>query len=188
MAKKLVKNVFNGKEYIINPHLTIAEKGSLVNEIAESVFDDGTYAPYIFEMIYKIACVNYYTDIEFPVTTDSDGNELIDFESTRKLIDESKVMDIIEDFIEPDIYYSAQSLLEFRKAEYLKRSKSDELIDAIISIINKFDSGIFDKFKDLDVKEVMELAKKTANKSEKKIVNEVLKFQDSKAKAQNKSE
>lgn len=176
MAKN--KRYFNGKEYQVIGNIGVYEKGAMARNIADAVFSDGIYAPYILNAAFDLNCVVYYTNIELPKCVGEDGEQSIDFTEAIKQIESNGIVDSIRDVVDYEILEDAIALIEFNKAKYLKKSKLDDLIDTLIGIVDKLDVAVEKSFKDIDIKEVIETAKSLATKDEGKMVDEILKLQD----------
>lgn len=169
-------NVFHGKEYKLKNSISIAEKGAIIVDIANAVFSDNTYAPYMFDVAFKLNCVLYYTDIELPKSADG-----IDAEKAYELINKSDVMRVLEDIIDFEIYENARELIEYRKNLSLKNTNMDALIGALTSLISNLDEAVAKGIDGIDASELFETAKIISEKNEGELAQGILSFQEEKA-------
>lgn len=193
MSKKNKAYEFNGKEYKINAPLSIKEKGLLVRSIADGVFNDGVYAPYMFNIAYILNCVVYYTDIVLPQRTTEEGETYTDIDLAYELIKKSDVMATLEKYISNDIYASAREIIEYRKKAFLlnkgineitesikslKNKEIEELTSSISTLVNNLDKTVEAGIEDFDVGEVMNMARTIAEKDESELAKGILEYQE----------
>lgn len=144
-------------DIIVKKKLTLFERADMVNSIVSMVWtqDDNeneTFAPYLRKFAYDFNILNYFTNIQLPDDTDKVW-DLVDNTDIAYMVIECVGSGYIENIIR-----EANEVIEYRKAEILKRSKFDNVLDALMSVVN----SIGDKTKNLDMNGVLELAEKHA--------------------------
>lgn len=181
MAKKRA-NIFNGKEYEVRDFIPIAEKGSIVLDIANAVFSNGIYAPYMFDVAYKLNCIAYYTNIEFPTITNDNDEVVVDTGKAYELINKSNIMTVIDDVIDRDIYENSYELIEYKKNAYLKNTGVEAFIGALTDLVKSLDDAVGKGLDGIDVSEIVAMAKTISEKDEGDIAQGILSFQEKKDK------
>ena len=144
-------------DIIVKKKLTLFERADMVNSIVSMVWtqdDNGneTFAPYLRKYAYDFNILNYFTNIQLPDDTDKVW-DLVDNTDIAYIVIECVGGGYIENIIR-----EANEVIEYRKAEMLKRSKLDNVLDSIMNVVN----SIGDKTKNLDMNGVLELAEKHA--------------------------
>jgi len=71
-------------------------------------------------------------------------------------------------------------ILSFMKEQSLKKTKADEMFEAIASLVTKLEKVSKDVLKNVDISEILSAVKSLANKDEDKIVKGILDFQSNK--------
>lgn len=181
MAKKKA-NIFNGKEYEVRDSISIAEKGSIVVDIADAVFNDGVYAPYMLDVAYKLNCVMYYTNAEFPTFKNDDGEDVVDTDMAYELVNKSNIMEVLDGVIDHDIYENAYELIEYKKNAYLKNTGVGAFMDALTGLVKSLDNAVVKGLDGINASELLDAAKSISEKNEGDIAQGVLSFQEAKAK------
>lgn len=170
---KVITYEINGEQVDIKvkPYLTIQERGQIVTDIADAVFIDGVYAPYMLGFAYKYGIIAYFTNLSIPQNP----------EKLNVLINSTDIINKIEEIINDEgIYVDALDLIEYRKNMYLKNNKADELLDALTSLINNLDNIATSDIDKINPVELLNTAKKIADKDEKSLVENILEIQEAK--------
>lgn len=183
MTKNKIKT-FNGKAYTVRKP-SLIDYASMIDNITDSVFNDGAYAPYLFEPAFKVACVAFFTDAELPMISEN-GKDVIDFINSYSLIEGSGIMDELDGIIdEAEVKESARELIEYRKNVHLNKSKADNLLvsltllsSKISNFVDTLDVAAKKGFDGIDIKELFGALKQAASKDESEIVSSVLNFQE----------
>jgi len=159
-------------EIEVVPYLSLSARGSFVNDAADIVFVDGAYAPYMLNFAYKYCLLSYCTNINLPK----------DAEKINKIIQNTSIADDVDDLVDDKYLYSdILDLIEYRKAAYLKNSKTDEFIESLTSLVKNLDSMAgSDEFKGKNLNDILATAKKIVDKDEKSLVNNILDFEEAK--------
>lgn len=161
-------------EVIIKPYISYQERTQMVNDIANNCYDEnGIYHPEFFDIAYKIALIEYYTNISTDIK-DSVNQMHILCESTN-LIEE------IERFTEgstQQIWLDAKDIVEWRNEQSLKSNAWDDVAYMISGLLDKLADRL-DKMPETskeDADKFAALTAKLGNMSEDKIIDGILKF------------
>ena len=173
--KKIILKTADAEiEVVIKPYISYQERTQMVNDIASECYDEiGNYHPEFFDIAYKIALIEYYTNINTDIK-DSVNQMHILCENTN-LIEE------IERFIENSarqIWYDAGDIVKWRNEQSLKSNAWDDVAYMISSLLDKL-ADRFDKMPEMNQEEISKLfglAGKFGNISEDKIIDGILKF------------
>lgn len=159
-------------EIEVIPYLSLSARGQFVNDAADIVFVDGAYAPYMLNFAYKYCLLAYCTNINLPK----------DAEKINKIIQVTDIADEVDKIIDDKYLYSdILDLIDYRKNTYLKKSKMDELMDALTSLVKSLDTmANSDEFKGKNLNDIINTAMKIADKDEKSLVNNILNFEQAK--------
>ena len=161
--------VFDNKEVVFEyeTHPEFIDVISIITNTVDAVVSDIVeYAPYLTEYMIQYNMIHYLTDVVLP----KDLNECFRF------INESEVFDILEkgtsglyEFIKENV----DKMIEFRKSQIVKKSKCDDLVDALINLINT----IRKEFDGLNINEVLDRLEKVGflpGMTEDEIVKKIL--------------
>lgn len=173
--KKIILKTADAEiEVIIKPYISYQERTQMVNDIANNCYDDnGDYHPEFFDIAYKIALIEYYTNISTDIK-DSVNQIHILCENTN-LIEE------IERFVEgstQQIWYDAKDIIDWRNEQSLKSNAWDEVAYMISGLLDKLADKL-DKMPEMSKEETDKLtglAGKLGNITEDKIIDGILKF------------
>ena len=161
-------------EVIIKPYISYQERTQMVNDIANNCYDEnGDYHPEFFDIAYKIALIEYYTNINTDIK-DSVNQMHILCESTN-LIEE------IERFAEgstQQIWFDAKDIVEWRNEQSLKSNAWDDVAYMISGLLDKLADRL-DKMPETskeDADKFAALTAKLGNMTEDKIIDGILKF------------
>ena len=161
-------------EVIIKPYISYQERTQMVNDIANNCYDEnGDYHPEFFDIAYKIALIEYYTNISTDIK-DSVNQIHILCENTN-LIEE------IEKYTEgsvEQIWLDAKDIVEWRNEQSLKSNAWDDVAYMISGLLDKFADRL-DKMPEMSKEEADKLtglAGKLGNITEDKIIDGILKF------------
>ena len=157
---KDVISIGNGDRQLtitVKKKLTIAERAGLVNSIVAMVWgqdEEGnkTFAPYLRKFACDYNIITYFTDITLPA----------DMNKVWALIDGTAIVDTIiahvgGDYIDK-ILREANELIEYRKAETLRHSKLDVILDSVGEILKV----VREKTDGMDINELLEAIQKSA--------------------------
>ena len=173
--KKLILKTSDADiEVIIKPCISYQERTQMVNDIANNCYDEiGNYHPEFFDIAYKIALIEYYTNISTDIK-DSVNQMHILCESTN-LIEE------IEKYTEGSvgqIWLEAKDIVEWRNEQSLKSNAWDDVAYMISGLLDKLADKL-DKMPEMSKEEtdnLTGLAGKLGNITEDKIIDGILKF------------
>lgn len=173
--KKIILKTADAEiEVIIKPYISYQERTQMVNDIANNCYDDnGDYHPEFFDIAYKIALIEYYTNISTDIK-DSVNQIHILCENTN-LIEE------IERFTEgsvQQIWLDAKDIIEWRNEQSLKSNAWDDVAYGLSGLLDKFADKL-DKMPEMSKEETDKLtglAGKLGNITEDKIIDGILKF------------
>lgn len=137
-----------------------------IETIANAVVNDGKYRPYLLKYMTELNIVGSFTDIKLP----EDINDCYAF------LRESDIGSILRTKM-PDTYAfiedSVEELVNFNKESAIKRTKIDDLLDALLHLIGTLNS----EFEGLDMNDVltrMENVGFLPNMSENEIATAIL--------------
>ena len=173
--KKIILKTADAEiEVVIKPYISYQERTQMVNDIANNCYDEnGDYHPEFFDIAYKIALIEYYTNISTDIK-DSVNQIHILCENTN-LIEE------IERFTEgsvQQIWLDAKDIIEWRNEQSLKSNAWDDVAYGLSGLLDKFADKL-DKMPEMSKEETDKLtglAGKLGNITEDKIIDGILKF------------
>ena len=161
-------------EVVIKPYISHQERTQMVNDIANNCYDKNSiYHPEFFDIAYKIALMEYYTNINTDIK-DSVNQIHILCESTN-LVEE------IERFTEgstQQIWLDSKDIVEWRNEQSLKSNAWDDVAYMISGLLDKLADRL-DKIPETskeDADKFAALTAKLGNMSEDKIIDGILKF------------
>lgn len=161
-------------EVIIKPYISYQERTQMVNDIANNCYDEnGDYHPEFFDIAYKIALIEYYTNISTDIK-DSVNQMHILCENTN-LIEE------IEKYTEGSvgqIWLDAKDIVEWRNEQSLKSNAWDDVAYGLSGLLDKFADKL-DKMPEMSKEETEKLTGlvgKLGNVTDEKIIDGILKF------------
>lgn len=172
--KKLILSTADAEiEVVIKPYISYQERTQMINDIANECYDEvGNYHPEFFDIAYKIALIEHYTNINTDIK-DSVNQMHILCESTN-LIEE------IEDYAIDcgQIWNDAHSIIDWRNEQSLKSNAWDDVAYMISGLLDKLADRL-DKMPEPNQEEVNKLiglAGKLGNISDDKIIDKILEF------------
>lgn len=173
--KKIILKTADAEiEIVIKPYISYQERTQMVNDIANNCYDEnGIYHPEFFDIAYKIALIEYYTNINTDIK-DSVNQMHILCENTN-LIEE------IEKYTEGSvgqIWLDAKDIVEWRNEQSLKSNAWDDVAYGLSGLLDKFADKL-DKMPEMSKEETDKLtglAGKLGNITEDKIIDGILKF------------
>ena len=173
--KKIILKTADAEiEVVIKPYISYQERTQMVNDIANNCYDDNSdYHPEFFDIAYKIALIEYYTNISTDIK-DSVNQIHILCENTN-LIEE------IERFVEgstQQIWLDAKDIVEWRNEQSLKSNAWDDVAYMISGLLDKLADRL-DKMPETskeDADKFAALTAKLGNITEDKILDGILKF------------
>ena len=137
-----------------------------IETIANAVVNDGKYRPYLLKYITELNIVGSFTDVELPESINDCYAFLRETELPKIL--RTKIPDTYA-FIED----SAEELVNFKKESAIKRTKIDDLLDALLHLI----STLNEEFEGMDMNEVLSRMEKIGikpNMNENEIATAIL--------------
>ena len=173
--KKIILKTADAEiEVVIKPYIPYQERTQMVNDIASECYDEiGNYHPEFFDIAYKIALIEHYTNINTDIK-DSVNQMHILCEATN-LIEE------IERFTEgstQQIWLDAKDIVEWRNEQSLKSNAWDDVAYIISGLLDKLADRL-DKMPEMSQEEMSKFAgltDKLGNMTEDKIIDGILKF------------
>ena len=144
-------------EVSVKRRLSMSERASMVNDIANLVFiagedDEYSYCPAFKKFGVEYAIVNYFTDIVLPSGTDKIAEFLEDSDIAEK------IASVVSSGYIRVIIFEADELIEYRKNELLKKSRIDSILDNVCAIAK----NIKDATDGLELPQIMEYIQKYA--------------------------
>ena len=172
--KIILKTADADIEVIIKPYISYQERTQMVNDIANNCYDEnGDYHPEFFDIAYKIALIEYYTNISTDIK-DSVNQIHILCENTN-LIEE--IEKHTEGSVE-QIWLDAKDIIEWRNEQSLKSNAWDDVAYGLSVLLDKFADRL-DKMPEMSQEKLDKfsgLTAKLGNMSEDKIIDGILKF------------
>ena len=173
--KKLILKTADAEiEVVIKPYISYQERTQMINDIASECYDEiGNYHPEFFDIAYKIALIEHFTNINTDIK-DSVNQIHILCENTN-LIEE------IERFVEgstQQIWYDAKDIIDWRNEQSLKSNAWDEVAYMISGLLDKLADRL-DKMPEMSKEETEKLTGlvgKLGNVTDEKIIDGILKF------------
>ena len=173
--KKIILKTADAEiDLVIKPYISYQERTQMANDIANNCYDEnGDYHPEFFDIAYKIALIEYYTNINTDIK-DSVNQMHILCENTN-LIEE------IEKYTEDSvgqIWLDAKDIVEWRNEQSLKSNALDDVAYGLSGLLDKFADRL-DKMPEMSKEEADKLtglAGKLGNVTEDKIIDGILKF------------
>ena len=160
-------------EVIIKPYISYQERTQMINDIANNCYDEnGDYHPEFFDIAYKIALIEYYTNINTDIK-DSVNQMHILCESTN-LIEE--IVNYVNEC--GQIWNDAKDVVNWRNEQSLKSNAWDDVAYMISGLLDKLADRL-DKMPETskeDADKFAALTAKLGNMSEDKIIDGILKF------------
>ena len=161
-------------EVIIKPYISYQERTQMVNDIANNCYDEnGIYHPEFFDIAYKIALIEYYTNISTDIK-DSVNQMHILCESTSLIEEIKKAVG----YSVVQIYDDAHSIIDWRNEQSLKSNAWDDVAYMISGLLDKLADRL-DKMpvpNQEEATKLVGLAGKLGNISDDKIIDGILKF------------
>ena len=160
-------------EVVIKPYISYQERTQMINDIASECYDEiGNYHPEFFDIAYKIALIEYYTNINTDIK-DSVNQMHILCESTN-LIEE--IVNYVNDC--GQIWNDAHDIINWRNEQSLKSNAWDDVAYMIYGLLDKLTDRL-DKMPETskeDADKFAALTAKLGNMTEDKIIDGILKF------------
>lgn len=161
-------------EVIIKPYISYQERTQMVNDISNNCYDEsGIYHPEFFDVAYKIALIEHYTNINTDIK-DSVNQMHILCESTNLIEEIKKAVG----YSVVQIYDDAHSIIDWRNEQSLKSNAWDDVAYMISGLLDKLADRL-DKMPAPNQEEATKLvglAGKLGNISDDKIIDGILKF------------
>lgn len=154
------------------PYLTLKERGQFVIDVADSVFINGTYAPYMLNFAYNFFLLQHCTNMTMPK----------DAEKVNRFVNTTDIADRVEEIVGDKYLYSdCLDMIEYRKNAYLKNNKADEFIGSLTALVDNLNKiADSDEFKGQNLNDILGAVKQFASKDEKSLVNNILDFEAAK--------
>lgn len=134
-------------EVEISPHISMTDYILMIDEIASNTFitvdDKKLYVPSHFNISLTAALIRYFTNIK----SDTNADRIWEFNLVTGIGD--KIKDVIGSLYDNIVEDAVATIEETLRVESSVH-KSDELYDAIISLVNGIGSSV-EKFADTDV-------------------------------------
>jgi hypothetical protein len=172
--KKIILKTADAEiEVVIKPYISYQERTQMVNDIASECYDEnGIYHPEFFDIAYKIALIEHYTNINTDIN-DSVNQMHILCESTN-LIEE--IVNYVNDC--GQIWNDAHDIINWRNEQSLKSNAWDDVAYMISGLLDKLADRL-DKMPETSKKDADKFAALTAklgNLIEDKFIDGILKF------------
>ncbi len=164
-------------EVVIKPYISYQERTQMVNDIASECYDEiGNYHPEFFDIAYKIALIEHYTNINTDIK--DAVNQMHILCETTNLIEE--IVSYIRDC--GQIWNDAHGIIDWRNEQSLKSNAWDDVAYMISGLLDKLADRL-DKMPEMSQEEVSKLAGltgKLGNITDDKIIDGILKFHNNK--------
>ena len=173
--KKIILKTADAEiEVVIKPCISYQERTQMVNDIANNCYDEnGIYHPEFFDIAYKIALIEYYTNISTDIK-DSVNQIHILCENTNLIEEIEKTVG----YSVVQIYDDAHSIIDWRNEQSLKSNAWDDVAYMISGLLDKLADRL-DKMPEMTQEEINKLTgltSKLGNMTEDKIIDGILKF------------
>lgn len=173
--KKLILKTADAEiEVVIKPYISYQERTQMVNDIASECYDEiGNYHPEFFDIAYKIALIEHYTNINTDIK--DSVNQMHILCETTNLIE--KIEETIGNETN-DIYCDAKAIVTWRNEQSLKSNAWDDVAYMISGLLDKLANKL-DKMPEMTQEEISKLTGLTGkfgNMTEDKIIDGILKF------------
>ena len=173
--KKIILKTADAEiEVVIKPYISYQERTQIVNDIASNCYDEnGIYHPEFFDIAYKIALIEHYTNINTDIK-DSVNQMHILCENTNLI---AEIKSFTEDSVE-QIWLDAKDIVEWRNEQSLKSNAWDDVAYMISGLLDKLTDRL-DKIPETskeDADKFAALTAKLGNMTEDKIIDGILKF------------
>ena len=168
----------------VTPLLSLNDADNFVECVIEGVFDNDTYKPALFELVFSQAILYFYTNLK----SDMKSEKLIQIVYNTNIVD--RVIENVNKMQFADINDALEKAIEFKKQSILSeqrkllsetnmtmRIEQNEVISKMDSVINLF-KNISNGLDDYGKKQLAEDINKIANTDEKVIVDNILDFQE----------
>lgn len=161
-------------EVVIKPYISYQERTQMVNDIASECYDEiGNYHPEFFDIAYKIALIEHFTNINTDIK--DSVNQIHILCETTNLVEE--IENLIGDSVR-QIWYDAKDIIKWRNEQSLKSNAWDDVAYMISGLLDKLADKL-DKMPETskeDADKFAALTAKLGNMSEDKIIDGILKF------------
>lgn len=161
-------------EVVIKPYISYQERTQIVNDIANNCYDEnGDYHPEFFDIAYKIALIEYYTNISTDIKDSVNQIHI--------LCENTNIIEEIEKHTEgsvEQIWFDAKDIVKWRNEQSLKSNAWDDVAYGLSGLLDKFADRL-DKMPEMSKEETDKLtglAGKLGNITEDKIIDGILKF------------
>ena len=172
--KLILKTADADIEVIIKPYISYQERTQMVNDIANNCYDEnGDYHPEFFDIAYKIALIEYYTNISTDIK-DSVNQIHILCENTNHI---EEIEKHTEGSVEK-IWLDAKDIIDWRNEQSLKSNALDDVAYMISGLLDKLADRL-DKMPEMSKEETEKLTGlvgKLGNVTDEKIIDGILKF------------
>lgn len=173
--KKIILKTADAEiEVVIKPYIPYQERTQMVNDIASECYDEnGIYHPEFFDIAYKIALIEHYTNINTDIK--DSVNQMHILCETTNLVEE--IESLLGDSVR-QIWYDAKDIINWRNEQSLKSNAWDEVAYYLSGLLDKLADRL-DKMPEPNQEEATKLvglAGKLGNISEDKIIDGILKF------------
>ena len=173
--KKIILKTADAEiEVAIKPCISYQERTQMVNDIANNCYDDNSdYHPEFFDIAYKIALIEYYTNISTDIK--DSVNQIHILCETTNLVEE---IEKAVGYSVVQIYDDAHSIINWRNEQSLKANAWDDVAYMISGLLDKLADKL-DKMPETskeDADKFTALTAKLGNVSEDKIIDGILKF------------
>ena len=170
----ILKTIDADIEIIIKPYISYQERTQMVNDIANNCYDEnGDYHPEFFDIAYKIALIEYYTNINTDIKDSVNQIHI--------LCENTNIIEEIEKYTEGSvgqIWLDAKDIVEWRNEQSLKSNAWDDVAYGLSGLLDKFADKL-DKMPEMSKEEADKLTglvDKLGNITEDKIIDGILKF------------
>ena len=173
--KKIILKTADAEiEVVIKPYISYQERTQMVNDIASECYDEiGNYHPEFFDIAYKIALIEHYTNINTDIK--DSVNQMHILCETTNLVEE--IESLLGDSVR-QIWYDAKDIINWRNEQSLKSNAWDDVAYMISGLLDKLADRL-DKMPETskeDADKFAALTAKLGNMSEDKIIDGILKF------------
>lgn len=161
----------NGKNIVFkfNSNPSLLDILNAIENITDGVINETNgYEPFLFDYYVTVVFISTFTDINLPENI----NDIYSFICSTKI--DSVLQKTVPDLWNK-IVSAADEKIKYRRNVFLKKTKFDELIDALVVLINKYGS-VFDGIDINDVLDKLTSISKLTNIPETKIVEGILDY------------
>lgn len=157
-------------EVTVMPNISFKSRCAMVSEIIDMCFVGGKYVSGMKTFAINYNLLAYHTNLAL-----GDSVEKIwSFINASMIIE--KILEVMVDGYY-QILDEVESGIKYRIDSELAHNKSDDLMDAIVEVVNKISGMVTDFSNSINIEDIINIGKSLAEKDESEIVKSILDYQ-----------